>query len=298
MKTTDFTTCNVCDNPGTLATAKEIQEVYSNRRKFSDRKFTVWRCSSCGSLHSKEAVNLDEYYEGYLANRNLDYFLSSMYYSRLGVLSRYGFRKSSTLLDYGCNQGLFLSFLRKRRYINVFGYDPYIPEYADEIPLSKKYDFVVSYQVIEHVEEPRHFFEGAATCLKKGGILLIETPNALEIPLSESDSYLLNRKHVLHQPYHQHIISKQALLDLGLSQDLSVVQLSPKVEYDTLFPGVNNRAMSTYIRLAGDVIDIIEEPFQVKIFLTSPQLWLYCFAGYFFPLRGYMRGIFRNLSKN
>jgi len=297
MKTTDFTTCNVCDNPGTLETAKEVEEIYSDRRKFSDRKFTVWRCSSCGSLHSKEAVNLDEYYQGYLGNQRLDYFLSCMYYTRLKLLSKYGFRKSSTLLDYGCNQGLFLSFLRERGYKNVFGYDAYIPKYADETVLSKKYDFVVSYQVIEHVEEPRHFFDLAVSCLQRGGVLVVETTNATDISLSGIDEGPLDKKRLLHQPYHRHTLSQQALLGLGLSQGLSVVPSSSRIEYDTLFPGVNNRAISTYFQLAGDVHDVIEEPFQIKIFLTSPQLWFYCFFGYFFPVKGYMRAIFKNPSR-
>ena len=292
MKTTDFTICNVCDDPGTLATAKDVREVYSNRRKFSDRKFTVWRCSSCGSLHSKEAVNLDEYYQGYLVNQQLNYVLSCIYLTRLRLLSRYGFCKSSTLLDFGCNQGLFLEFLRRRGYTNVFGYDPYVSEYDDETPLSQKYNFVVSYQVIEHVDEPRFFFSQAASCLEKGGILAIETPNATEIPLSETDGYLMNQKHILHQPYHQHILSKKALLDLGLSQDLTVVQSSRTFEGETLFPGVNNRAIWTYIRLAGDVHDVIEQPIQLKIILTSPQLLFYAFAGYFLPVKGNMTVIF------
>ena len=158
MKKVDFTICNVCDNPDTFATAKDIQEVYSNVRKFSHHKFTVWRCNSCDSLHSKEPVNLDEYYQGYLANQSLNYFLLCIYFNRLKKLQKHGFTKSSTLLDYGCNKGLFLSFLNQKGYLNVSGYDPFITEFANDKYLSRKYDFVVSYQVIEHMEEPRNFF--------------------------------------------------------------------------------------------------------------------------------------------
>ena len=57
-KKTESISCNVCENPRTFNTSKEIENIYCHRRKFSDHFFTVWRCSFCDSLHSKEVVNL------------------------------------------------------------------------------------------------------------------------------------------------------------------------------------------------------------------------------------------------
>jgi SAM-dependent methyltransferase len=202
------------------------------------------------------------------------------------------------LLDYGCNQGLFLAFLRQRGYANVFGYDPFVSPYMDQTVFQQQYDFIVSCQVIEHLAQPRYFFDQTVPYLRQKGILLIETPNAAEIPLCDTNGYLPHRNQTLHQPYHQHILSKGALLNLGRAQGLTLVQASRRIEYDTGFPGVNTRAFTTYIRLAGDMLDVVEEPIKLKLLLTSPQLLFYSLLGYFFPPQGLMSVVFRLRSWN
>lgn len=47
----DCTVCNVCEHSGTFEAAIEVNQVYSNVRKFKDHSFTVWRCPFCRSLH-------------------------------------------------------------------------------------------------------------------------------------------------------------------------------------------------------------------------------------------------------
>ena len=99
----------------------------------------------------------------------------------------------------------------------------------------------------------------------------------------------------MHQPYHQHILSKKALIYLALTKDLKYLESSDKSEYDTLFPAVNTRAISNYIKYAGDMFDVIEESFKLKILLIFPKLWFYAFFGYLFPLKGQMQIILKLL---
>jgi hypothetical protein len=73
----DFQLCNVCQHPGTFDNTLDVKQIPSNLRKFKEQKFTVWRCSSCHSLHSKESVDLNYYYENYIIGKQgLNYFFS------------------------------------------------------------------------------------------------------------------------------------------------------------------------------------------------------------------------------
>ncbi len=42
-----------------------------------------------------------------------------------------------------------------------------------------EFDVVTNFQVVEHLEDPRPFFEAAAACLRPGGTLILTTPNRL-----------------------------------------------------------------------------------------------------------------------
>ncbi|NEO74379.1 class I SAM-dependent methyltransferase [Moorena sp. SIO3H5] len=285
----EFTVCNVCDNPGTFKQAKDVRQISSNVRKFKEHKFTVWRCSSCHSLHSKDSVDLDYYYADYpINNLRFNNFISRLaYQGPLKLLLKHGFKKNHKLLDFGCNQGLFLSFLHQLGYNNAFGYDSYIPKYSDQSVLDHEYDIIFTDQVIEHLKEPRKVFGQLVSCLKKGGLLVVGTPNADEIELS--DSYLT----MLHQPYHQHILSEKALLNLGLSNGLEVVKVYKRWSGNSLFPTLNPRFIFTYVRCTGNMIDVATEPPRLGTILTSPLLMFYAFAGYFFPHPGNMIVVFR-----
>ncbi|MGH7998638.1 MAG: class I SAM-dependent methyltransferase [Brasilonema sp.] len=296
----DCTVCNVCEQPRTFESAIEVNQIYSNLRKFQEQKFTVWRCSSCRSLHSKEEVDLDYYYEGYpvhevLSKQELpsNYFLRyvprRIQYSRFQLLKKQGFQKEHKLLDYGCADGALLSLLQEMGYKNVFGYDPYYPKYSDKKVLDERYDVIISQDVIEHVNEPREFLDQLLGSLKKDGLLVIGTPNADEIDLLNSKNSFME----LHQPYHRHILSEEALLNLGASKGLEVLEVYKRCYADTLYPPVNTRFLWGYIRRAGMVMDIVFEPFRPELILTSPKLLFYAFAGYFLRQPGHMMIFFR-----
>ncbi len=128
---TDFTICNSCDYPGSFETSEDVQLVKSNVRKFSHEKFSVWRCLSCGSLHSKEKVDLDYYYSDYGSHKvALDYFMRSAYSNRLKILKDHGFKGQGKLLDFGCGNGIFVKFLCQKGF-ESYGYDRYSMEHSD-----------------------------------------------------------------------------------------------------------------------------------------------------------------------
>ena len=138
------------------------------------------------------------------------------YGNRLRLIQRQGFRAVDRILDYGCGAGLFVDFLRGKGLPQVFGYDAFVPAYNDRQRLAETYDAVVSYDVIEHDDDPREFVKRIAPLVRRGGLLVIGTPNA--------DHVSIHRKGdpSLHVPYHRHILSERMLLALAASRALSL----------------------------------------------------------------------------
>lgn len=282
----DCKVCNVCQNPETLENALEVKEIFSNVREFQDEKFTVWRCLFCNSIHSKEWLDLNRYYQNYIVGKSsLNYFIRCAYSGRLNFLRKHGLKKEHKILDYGCNQGLFLSFLNRLGYTNTFGYDPYVPEYSDTKVLSNKYDFVTGYDVLEHADNPRELLARFTSLLTRKGLLVVGTPNADEVNLSEPESL------ELHQPFHRHILSERALRDMASRNGLNIVGFNKRWYLDTLYPFVNARFALTYVGKSGNLLDVLVEPPQWKTLFINPQLILYGFVGYFFRWQGNMTAV-------
>ena len=279
--------CNVCENPGAIDQATEMQSIPCNVRRFGSQSFTVWRCCNCQSLHCKEAVELDDYYLGYpMRNQRPDFATTQAFHNRLRVLKRHGLSRAHMILDFGSGTSLFVDFLKDKGF-DAVGYDPYVPEFADRSVLGRRFDFVISQDVIEHVADPRTALQEHVGLLKSGGVLCIGTPNASEIQLTDEFSM------ELHQPYHQHILSEKALIDMGNRAGLRAVDVYHRFYYDTLFPMVNTQFIKRYVRKAGGFLDAgFEEP-RVGLVLRSPELVFFGLFGYFFRARGSMLGVFR-----
>ncbi|OGX21910.1 MAG: hypothetical protein A3K54_04795 [Omnitrophica WOR_2 bacterium RBG_13_44_8] len=290
---TDNTVCNLCLNPGRFENSKELNQIPSIVRKFHAEKFTVWRCPSCFSLHSKEQIDLVYYYKYYpLQQHKLDIWARLAYNNRLRRVRREGLKKEHSILDYGCGQGLFVKFLHAKGYRDAVGYDPYVSNYAEERVLNRAYDFVIAQDVIEHDDDPKGLMGKLIHYLRPNGILCIGTPNADQIDLSEPEQFAMP----LHQPYHRHILSENALVQIGRNLGLRVGTIYHRWYYDTLYPTVNYRFIVTYMRYAGNVLDAIFEPPRVGMVISSPLLLFYTFFGYFFPPRSEMMIFFHRIN--
>jgi SAM-dependent methyltransferase len=279
----DCTVCPVCDQPGSFESATEVARVPCHVRCFQDDYFTVWRCTNCGSLHSKENADLPKYYSRYpFKDHKLDYFASRAYANRLRLLRKVGVRNDSRILDYGCGSGVFIDFLARRGFSNLHGFDAFIPRFADPSVLSTKFDVVTSYDVIEHVSDPREYLKQLVDALADGGLLILGTPNADGIRLSPKPPFPVE----LSQPYHRHIFSERQLFSLAREHGLTPVYVYRRFYFDTWWPFVNTRFLWSYVQATGGFIDVCVKPLQLGIVARSPRLILNALLGYFAKERG------------
>lgn len=283
-------TCPFCPDSGLFQNAQEKALVPAIVRAFHQQVFTVWRCVSCGSLHSKEDVNLPHYYEGYpFAKHRLDFWSKIAYRKRTKDLIKQGIQKHHKILDYGCGAGVYVQYLRDLGYEHAVGYDPYVETFANPQRLQASYDAVLAQDVIEHADDPRVMLTEILSCLKPEGLLYLGTPLANRIHLRHHPRYAMS----LHQPYHRHIFSLKALLQLTKDHGLRVTGLSQRHCTDTLTPTVNTRFLHEFIRAGGNVVDVGFEPPPQDIWKRHPRLLLFAFFGYFFSHRSELSGFFR-----
>lgn len=282
------TRCNLCEQPGTFSEAVDVHRAPCNVRRFKDHVFTLWRCTGCGSLHCLEDADLPTYYAEYpLKKQRLSYSERIGYGNRLKLMIRQGVRRNHRILDYGCGAGLYVSFLRGKAYTNAFGYDPFVPEYADPRMLASSYDAVVSYDVIEHEDDPTRFLRTIRALVRPGGLVVIGTPNADRISAARQGDPNL------HVPYHRHILSERTLLAAARKQGMESIHIYRRSFYDSLIPTVNSHFMWEYIRKSGGLLDAAVEPPDVTLVLRSPKMVLTAFFGYFLPPGDYILASFR-----
>jgi SAM-dependent methyltransferase len=283
-------TCTVCDKPGTLQSSNEKAPIPCDVRHFRNERFTVWRCPNCNSLHSADDVDLQRYYSHFpLKQHTLDFPTRAIYSKRVRLLEKNGVLPSDRILDYGCGSGAFVKLLKEKDFSHARGYDAFVPEYADRQVLSETQDAVVSFDVIEHADDPHQFLAGLRDLLRPGGLMIIGTPNADYLSVAGKTPPEVE----LSQPYHRHILSERVLLDLGRKVGLDVVQVFRRNPTDTFIPGINMRFMWNYKNHMGGFLDATVEPVHVTTILSSPTLLFSAFFGALYPPRGNMMVIFR-----
>jgi SAM-dependent methyltransferase len=273
--------CNICR--AETGERVELGQVRSNVRRFRAEKFTVWRCPKCLSLHARDEVDLAHYYSDYpfhhLPDPEQDVMLRATYNRQLARLKQAGLRREHQVLDYGCGGGALVRFLQKRGYANVHGYDQYSAAFSDRSVLERRYDFIVSQDVLEHVPEPWDFLHEVSRLLAPGGIVAIGTPNAESIDLKQPEQ----RVHTLHQPYHRHIFSKRKLLTLGDELGWELIKYYPTMYANTLVPFVNAAFVNFYFKCHDDTLDLAIEPINPKSWkLWTPVSLFLGLFGYFF----------------
>jgi len=140
--------------------------------------------------------------------------------------------KGDRLLDIGCGDGT-LGYFAKNKYKEVYGVD--ISEEAlkiakkrdiivekvnlneEKLPFENDYfDAVTCLDVIEHVFEPRDLIKEINRVLKRGGILIISTPNFtykdIELLLSEHGFEVLVKRGIFGREFLKEFLSPGVII--------------------------------------------------------------------------------------
>jgi 2-polyprenyl-3-methyl-5-hydroxy-6-metoxy-1,4-benzoquinol methylase len=283
-------TCAICGHVPLAQERTEQAEVRSNVRAFQHQVFKVWRCGQCASIHARDEVDLAYYYRGYVFHAlTVDWRLRLMYDNQVARLRTAGLKPGQRVLDYGCGSGHFVTHLRSRGY-DAVGYDEYSEQFAERSLLEARYDCVFSQDVIEHVPSPHALLDRFDGLVEKGGLIAIGTPEASAIDLRRPADF----EHPLHQPYHRHILSKQALLSVAAKRGWQAVSYFPTQYSNTRYPFLNFRFYVYYARLHDNSLDVLIEPTRAwKLLLFLPVSLFWGLFGYFFAPQTDVMAMFR-----
>jgi SAM-dependent methyltransferase len=242
----------------------ETALVRSNVRAHRGESFGVWRCGGCRSIHATDDVDLAHYYRDYPFLRAQPSWVGSYLHRRLWArLARAG--AAGCVLDYGCGAGLLVDDLRARG-LDAHGYDAYAPRFADTAALDSTYDVVLSQDVIEHVDDPLALLDTFDGLVRGGGLIAIGTPDAAALELAAPEAVV----HSLHQPYHRHILSRDALVAAGQARGWSLVRWYGTSHVNTPLPTLNLRYLLRYLRSVDDTVDVAHEPARLRLAMLSP----------------------------
>jgi SAM-dependent methyltransferase len=212
-----------------------------------------------------------------------------MYGNFLKRLESSGLKPSDRVLDYGCGGGHFVAYLRERGY-TVSGFDEYSSQFGDRSVLDQRYDCIVSQDVIEHVPSPHALLDEFTRLTVPGALIALGTPNAANLDLRHSESFV----HAIHAPYHRHILSDEALREIGEQHGWQLQRFYPTMYTNTAVPFLNERFYLYYTKVTDGTLDALMEPVRAGALLARmPETLFWGFFGGLFPRHTDVMAMFR-----
>lgn len=153
--------------------------------------------------------------------------------NNLSIIKKINKLKGSSVLDVGCGNGNMLSYLSKK--FKKFGIEIdkkaiknskkygaiFEKDLNKKIILPEKYDIIIIYHVIEHIEEPVIFFKNILNYLKKGGYLVLGTP---DFDCAMARRYG-NKFRMLHDKTHISLFTYESLCRLFRFMKLKILEV-------------------------------------------------------------------------
>jgi choline dehydrogenase-like flavoprotein/2-polyprenyl-3-methyl-5-hydroxy-6-metoxy-1,4-benzoquinol methylase len=276
---TSLYACNICGYKTNTPEPSDLGKINGNTERFKETIFHLWKCPRCRTIHSIDPVNFQNIYKDYPLNkRRMDFFAKITMHNLLKRLIKAGIKKTDAILDYGCGNGLFVQFLKKRGYTSTAGYDPFVPEFS-KLPDYTSFDCIVANDVIEHATDPHAMAQECKSLLKLGGLLYIGTTDSEGVEMHNLKSHIMR----LHQPFHRIIFNQETLKTIGIKAGLKLVRAYRRSYMDTWIPFSNYRFLDEFSKALGHNMDLALDPASGMVLLRRPMLWFYAFFGYFFP---------------
>lgn len=206
--------------------------------KFSTK---VGGCTNCGLVQILDPIDPAEFYTNYA---NASSVKREPHLEKLIEKLESLLPKSAKIIDVGCNDGKFLSRLRKSGFEDLHGLEPtknmstlavnagfnvyncYLSlENSEEIiAATGKFDCVVLRQVLEHIESLSEFGNALSNLLKPNALLVVEVPN-VDANFNGPDFSLWEE--------HVNYFNLESLRQFLARHDFSIEE-----SYDSIFNGV------------------------------------------------------------
>lgn len=155
-------------------------------------KAHLCKCKSCSAVFARDIpspTDIELHYDGYGRKDYLSPITIKRYHEILDQFEP--FRKTNKLIDIGCGIGYFLEEAKKRGW-EVYGVE--ITDGAVKICSEKginiqkgflknlnfkpeMFDIITSFEVIEHINNPKTEFKNFHSILREGGLVYVTTPN-------------------------------------------------------------------------------------------------------------------------
>ena len=191
-----------------------------------EQTIPIVRCQGCSLVFANprpDREGLQKFYDGYFPPESAELWQKQMaeIFRKEGLERIQGFQQKGILklpqhpklLDIGCGMGFFLKLMQEAGW-EVEGVEP-APEAArhaqtklglkvfegtiESARLSRDYDVVTLWYVLEHVPNPHEILQKASEVLKPGGLVIIRVPNQ-NIPIDQILNVLGLQKFFLMNP--------------------------------------------------------------------------------------------------
>ena len=159
------------------------------------------QCSNCGHIYQPISSELRGALETiYLSNQaqitsplDANYWDKSRAFYLYEKLFRIEKYKNKSILEIGSGNGFILKTLQRKGFKNLVGIEPsinktkqdngilFLKEFANkDLFLDREFDFIFSFGVYEHIENPNNITSFVNSHLKEGGELFIYVPNCIQ----------------------------------------------------------------------------------------------------------------------
>ena len=188
--------CKICNSFSFHNVLEFDKSIFSDGSKGKE-PFVKEECQECGTVRTKSKFNLNAIYkENYQPSRNKDTVVFSknetinrsnfVYQWIIDLLPKDKVEKFTSIIEIGCGQGYLLDKFNIKK---KFGIEPnkeaslHAKKIAsvrnigyEDIDADEIYDFIFSYCVIEHVDNPNDFLEKQYDILDNDGLMCIALP--------------------------------------------------------------------------------------------------------------------------
>ena len=249
---------------------------------YTDRSFKMYQCNKCETIWHESEKRLKEYYESteyrkeLEGNSNEDEFYRLHDKETLDKLNYTGTEifRNKIVADVGCGCGAFLDYIcgvatevlavepsaTYRKIMDNKGFVTYPYTTEALVDWEGKVDVITSFDVIEHVEDPKQFLHECYRLLKKDGIAIIGTPT--DAPVMRKLLGEIYEKKILFSTQHLWILSGKSLLAMSDEAGFSTSSIKYYQRY-----GIGNMLGWIRDKKAGTAI---EEKFLTD---TLDQVW-------------------------